>query len=118
LWGNFGERFRYLPIHIAIICQWIAPAHSQLKSYEIGAFKLKISYLPLWKLLLDKRMTKTELRKLADISTTTLTKLSKDQSVGMDMMARICTALNCDIADIVVMVPDENADKNEGENGG
>ena len=70
---------------------------------------MKISYLPLWKLLLDKRLNKTELRKLADISTTTLTKLSKDQSVGLDMIARICTALNCGIIDVVEIVPD--ADK-------
>ena len=77
---------------------------------------MKISYLPLWKLLLDKKLKKTDLLKLADISTTTLTKLSKDQSVGMEVMARLCTVLNCDIADIVVMVPDENTNKNEGEN--
>jgi len=55
---------------------------------------------------------------MADISTTTLAKLSKDQSVGMDIMARICTALNCDIADIVEMVPDEDTTKENGENGG
>ena len=79
---------------------------------------MKISYLKLWKLLLDKRLKKTDLLKLANISTTTLTKLSKDQSVGLDMMVRICTALNCDIADIVEMVPDEDAEKTEGENGG
>jgi len=79
---------------------------------------LKISYLPLWKLLLDKKLKKTDLLKLADISTTTLAKLSKDQSVGMDIMARICTTLNCDIADIVVMVPVEEAKKTEGEDGG
>ena len=66
---------------------------------------MKISYLKLWKLLLDKRLKKTDLLKLADISTTTLAKLSKDQSVGMDVMARICTALSCDISDIAEMVP-------------
>jgi len=76
---------------------------------------LKISYLPLWKLLLDKRLIKTDLLKMADISTTTLAKLSKDQSVGMDIMARICTALNCDIADIVEMVPNEDASKTNGK---
>jgi len=79
---------------------------------------LKISYLKLWKLLLDKKLIKTDLLKMADISTTTLAKLSKDQSVGMDIMARICTALNCDIADIVEMVPDEDTTKENGENGG
>lgn len=79
---------------------------------------MKISYLKLWKLLLDKRLMKTDLLKMADISTTTLAKLSKDKSVGMDIMARICTALNCDIADIAEMVPDEEANKTEGEDGG
>ena len=79
---------------------------------------MKISYLKLWKLLLDKKLIKTDLLKMADISTTTLAKLSKDQSVGMDIMARICTALNCDIADIVEMVPDEDTTKENGENGG
>ena len=79
---------------------------------------MKISYLKLWKLLLDKKLIKTDLRKMADISTNTLAKLSKDQSVSMDIMLRICTALNCDIADIVEIVPDEEANKTEGEDGG
>jgi len=74
--------------------------------------------LKLWKLLLDKKLIKTDLRKMADISTNTLAKLSKDQSVSMDIMLRICTALNCDIADIVEIVPDEEANKTEGEDGG
>jgi DNA-binding Xre family transcriptional regulator len=68
--------------------------------------------------LLDNKLKKTDLRKLADLSTTTLTKLSKDQSVGMEVMARICTALNCDIEDIVEMVSNEDAEKAEGVNGG
>jgi len=68
---------------------------------------LRISYIKLWKLLLDKKLKKTDLLKLADISSNTLAKLSKDQSVGVDILARICNALNCDIADIIEMVPDE-----------
>ena len=79
---------------------------------------MKISYLPLWKLLLDKRLIKTDLLKMADISTTTLAKLSKDQSVGMEIMARICTALNCEIEDIVEMVPHEDEASTDGESGG
>ena len=79
---------------------------------------MKISYLPLWKLLLDKRLIKTDLLKMADISTTTLAKLSKDQSVGMEIMARICTALNCEIEDIVEMVPHEDEASPDGESGG
>jgi len=70
-----------------------------------------VSYIKLWKLLLDKRMKKTDLIKAADISTTTLAKLSKDQSVSMEVMGRICKALSCDIGDIMEMLPDEK----EGE---
>ena len=76
---------------------------------------MKISYIPLWKLLLDKKLIKSDLKKMANISSTTLAKMSKDQSVGMDIMARICTALNCNIADIVEMVPGNETQKAEGE---
>ena len=68
---------------------------------------MAISYIKLWKLLLDKKMKKTDLIMVADISTTTLAKLSKDQSVSMEVMGRICKALSCDIGDIMEMLPDE-----------
>ena len=66
-----------------------------------------VSYIKLWKLLLDKKMKKTDLITVADISTTTLAKLSKNQSVSMEVMGRICKALNCDIGDVMEMIPDE-----------
>ena len=62
---------------------------------------MAISYNKLWKLLIDKKMTKTELRLAADISTTTLAKLGKDETVSMDVMLRICTVLDCNIGDII-----------------
>ena len=68
---------------------------------------MAISYLKLWKLLLDKGMKKTDLIKAADISTTTLAKLSKNQSVSMDVMGRICSALSCDIGDVMEILPDK-----------
>ena len=74
---------------------------------------MAVSYLKLWKLLLDKRMKKTDLIKVADISTTTLAKLSKDQLVSMEVMTRICKALSCDIGDVMEMLPvEDNEDKN------
>ena len=69
---------------------------------------MAISYNKLWKVLIDKRMKKTDLLVEADISTTTLAKLSKDQIVSMEVMARICKALNCDIGDVMEMLPDSN----------
>lgn len=69
---------------------------------------MAISYNKLWKLLIDKKMTKTELRLAADISTTTLAKLGKDETVSMDVMLRICKVLNCGIEDVIEIVS-ENA---------
>ena len=72
---------------------------------------MAISYIKLWKLLLDKNMKKTDLISAASISTTTLARLSKNQMVRMDVMARICNALNCDIGDIMEMLPDNQDDE-------
>lgn len=63
-----------------------------------------VSYNKLFKLLIDKQMKKTELIKLADISSSTLAKLSKNENVSMDVILRLCQVLNCDIGDIVEIV--------------
>jgi len=68
---------------------------------------MAISYIKLWKLLLDKKMKKTDLIPVANISTTTLARLSKDKTVSMEVMARICKALSCDIGDIMEVLPDD-----------
>ena len=62
---------------------------------------MAISYSKLWKLLIDKGMTKTEMRLKADISTTTLAKLGKNETVSMDVLIRICNALDCNVGDII-----------------
>ena len=62
---------------------------------------MSISYNKLWKLLIDKNMTKTELRLKADIATSTLAKLSKNEQVSMDVLLKICSTLDCDISDIL-----------------
>jgi len=62
---------------------------------------MKVNYNKLWKLLIDKQMTKTELRKAADISTTTLAKMGKNEIVSMEIILRICKTLECEIEDVV-----------------
>lgn len=62
---------------------------------------MAISYSKLWKLLIDKGMTKTEMRLKANISTTTLAKLGKNETVSMDVLIRICNALDCNVGDII-----------------
>ena len=74
-----------------------------------------ISYNNLFKLLIDKRIKKTELAKMANISQTTLAKLSKNQFVSMDVLVKICDSLDCSFDAIVEIV---RVEKNENESNG
>ncbi len=65
---------------------------------------MDVCYNKLFKLLIDKRMKKTELRKMTGISPNTLTKLSNNEFVSMEVLVKICRALNCDVGDIVEVV--------------
>jgi DNA-binding Xre family transcriptional regulator len=65
------------------------------------------SYKKLWKLLIDRDLLKRDLREKANISPSTMAKLGRGESVNMDILLRICKALDCDIADIVEVVLDE-----------
>ena len=67
---------------------------------------MAISYKKLWKLLIDKDMMKKDLRAKTGVSTTTMSRLSKGENVSTEILAKICTALNCDIGNIVEFVPD------------
>lgn len=62
---------------------------------------MTISYNKLWKLLIDKKMTKTDLRLKTNIATSTLAKLSKDEQVSLDVLSKICKTLDCDISEIM-----------------
>ena len=66
-----------------------------------------VSYNKLWKLLIDKGMNKTELGNAAGVSTSTMSKLGKNEMINMQSMLKICRTLGCDIGDIVEMVDDE-----------
>jgi len=66
-----------------------------------------ISYKPLWKLLIDKGFKKTDLVSMANISPTTLAKLSKNKSIDGTTLERICAALQCQPGDVIEYVPDD-----------
>ncbi len=74
---------------------------------------MKLSYNKLWKLLIDKGMTKTEMRLKADISTTTLAKLGKNETVSMEVLLKICKLLDCNVGDIMDVINEEKQDGNE-----
>ncbi|WP_281706690.1 helix-turn-helix domain-containing protein [Corynebacterium argentoratense] len=66
---------------------------------------LVFSYKPLWKLLIDRDLNKTQLQELSGISAATMAKLGKGGNVTTEVLARICETLECDIADICEVVP-------------
>ena len=68
---------------------------------------MKMSYNKLWKLLIDKKMKKSDLRKNAKISSSTLAKLTNDENVITEVLVKICNELNCDVSDIMEFVPRE-----------
>ena len=69
---------------------------------------MKMSYNKLWKLLIDKNMKKSDLRKNAGISSSSLAKLGKDENVTTEVLAKICNELKCDVADSMEFIPDGN----------
>lgn len=70
-------------------------------------------YNKLWKLLIDKNINKTDLRKMTGISQSTIAKLSKGENVNTDVLERICVALKCEIEDIVKIKYEEVTDNEQ-----
>lgn len=68
---------------------------------------MAVSYNKLWKLLIDKNMKKKELGEAAGISNSLIAKLGKNENVTVDVLVRICSALDCGIDDIMELVPDD-----------
>ena len=68
---------------------------------------MAISYNKLWKLLVDKKMSKAELRRAAGIAPNTMTKLRRDEEVSMTVLIKICHVLDANIGDIMDLIPEE-----------
>lgn len=69
---------------------------------------MKVSYNKLWKLLIDLKMSKADLRKATGLSTATMTKLNKEEDVSLDALKRICEVCKCNIGDIMDIYPDNS----------
>ncbi len=72
---------------------------------------MAVCYKKLWKMLIDKDMIKKDLRLQTGLSTSTMSKLSKDENVSMDIIEKICKVLNCDVGDIMEFVPDKKEEQ-------
>ena len=73
---------------------------------------MKVQYKRLWKLLIDKDLTKRDLARLAHVSGGTLTKMSRGENVSVDILMRICEALDCGLEDIIEFLPDREISGN------
>lgn len=62
---------------------------------------MAITYKKLWKLLIDKNLKKRDLQTLANVSGSSIAKLRRNENVNTDILLRICSALQCDISDIM-----------------
>lgn len=74
---------------------------------------MTVSYKKLWKLLIDKDMMKKDLQVAAGISWASVTKMSKGENVSMEVLMKVCKALECDVSDIIEFV--EKADNEASE---
>lgn len=68
---------------------------------------MKISYNKLWKLLIDKKMSKADLRKEAGIAPNTITRLRRDEEVSLSVLRKICCVVEANIGDIMEFLPDK-----------
>lgn len=76
---------------------------------------MRLSYKKLWKLLIDKDLKKKDLSKMANVSSTCVAKLGRNENVNTNILVRICTALECDISDIVELIESTSEDGGKDE---
>ena len=69
---------------------------------------MPVSYNKLWKILIDEGMSKTDLIKASKITTNPMAKLGKNEDVRVEVLVKICRALNCTLDDIVDILPDDS----------
>ena len=72
-----------------------------------GRTQMAVTYKKLWHILLDRDMKKKDLQKSADLTKYTMRKLSNDEAVTTDTLAKICRALNCTVDDIMEVLPED-----------
>ena len=77
----------------------------------VGGREMAISYNKLWKLLVDRKMSKADLRKAAGIAPNTMTRLRRDEEVTLTVLNKICAVLGADIGDIMEFLPEEKAER-------
>ncbi len=78
-----------------------------ISSSDEWSTKMTISYDKLWKLLIDKKMNRTDLKNAAGVSFNVLAKMSRNEFVSLESLCKICSALTCDIGDVMEFIENE-----------
>lgn len=68
---------------------------------------MKVNYNKLWKLLIDRGMSKTQLREQTGVTTNTIAKMGKNENVSTEVICKICKTLNCQITDIMELIEED-----------
>ena len=100
-----------LKVTCAIIPIEFLMAWKPLRKIE-GEEKMAVSYNRLFKLMIDRKMRKKDLCELAGVSTSTMSKMGRDEIVSLEVIDRICQKLNCGIEDVLEILPDSGPSKN------
>ena len=67
---------------------------------------MSVCYKKLWKLIIDKDISKTELREKSGVAASTFSKMNRNEYVSLEVLDRLCIALDCELSDIVDIVKD------------
>lgn len=86
---------------VQLMCCFICENLCYYPEAEMVDKRTNINFKPLWKLLIDKDISKTKLREITKIAPSTFSKMSNNEYVALDVLIRICVALNCGIDDII-----------------
>lgn len=78
-----------------------------ISSSDEWSTKMTISYDKSWKLLIDKKMNRTDLKNAAGVSFNVLAKMSRNEFVSLESLCKICSALTCDIGDVMEFIENE-----------
>lgn len=81
------------------------------KEKDKKELKTQFSFNPLWKLLIDRNLKKRQLQEMSDVSPASIAKMGRNENVTIEVLLRICEALDCNIEDIMERVPVKKANK-------
>lgn len=113
---NYCESyFQTIKISVARACDiflYMMTCFAIIKSnfYTLEDTQMAVSYNRLWKLLIDKKMSKASLRRAAGIAPNTMTKLRRDQPVTLAILSKICETVGADFGDIIEYIPEDKHD--------